>query len=254
MKDNKLSILIADDEKLARRDLKFLLKSIEGVSVVGEAKNGVEALDRIKKLSPQLTLLDIEMPGLNGLQVVGKLLKQGIDTAVVFITAYDHYAVRAFEVNAVDYLLKPVAVERLKDTINRVRQRLAAGEEKSRNLEAVLAAINKREVTKLSIRLEESHGIIDEDDLLYAFVEKGVVTAVTMDSRGVLSCGSLDELQALLSPERFMRVHRGYVVNVDMIREVIPWFSGTFRLKLKNNSMIPLSRGHVKDLRAILHF
>ena len=254
MKDKPLSILIADDEKLARRDLKFLLKSIEGVSVVGEAKNGVEALDRIKKLSPQLTLLDIEMPGLNGLQVVGKLLKQGIDTAVVFVTAYDHYAVRAFEVNAVDYLLKPVAVERLKATISRVRKRLAAGEEKSRNLEAVLAAINKREVTKLSIRLEESHGIIDEDDLLYAFVEKGVVTAVTMDSRGVLSCGSLDELQALLSPERFMRVHRGYVVNVDMIREVIPWFSGTFRLKLKNNSMIPLSRSHVKDLRAILHF
>ena len=121
MKDNQLSILIADDEKLARRDLKFLLKSIEGVSVVGEAKNGVEALDRIKKLSPQLTLLDIEMPGLNGLQVVGKLLKQGIDTAVVFVTAYDHYAVSAFEVNAVDYLLKPVAVERLKATISRVR-------------------------------------------------------------------------------------------------------------------------------------
>lgn len=254
MKNSPLSILIVDDEKLARRDLRFLLKSIEGVNVVGEAKNGVEALELINKLSPELTLLDIEMPGLSGLQVVAKLIKQGFDTAVVFVTAYDHYAVRAFEVNAVDYLLKPVAVERLKAAISRVRKHLAAGEDKSPNLEALLAAINKREVTKLSIRLEESHRIIDEEDLLYAFVERGAVTAVTMESRGVLSCGSLDELQTLLSPERFLRVHRSYVVNVDMIREVIPWFSGTFRLKLKNNAMVPLSRGHVKDLRAILHF
>ena len=102
MNEPVLRVLIADDERLARRDLKFLLKSIPGVTVAGEAKNGVEALERIEKLEPDLTLLDIEMPGLNGLQVVEKLIDKGLETAVVFVTAYDHYAVRAFDVNAVE--------------------------------------------------------------------------------------------------------------------------------------------------------
>ncbi|NIM18776.1 MAG: response regulator [Candidatus Latescibacteria bacterium] len=254
MSEKDLSVLIVDDEKLARKDLKFLLKSMPGVSVVGEAKNGVEALEQIGKLSPELILLDIEMPGLNGLQVVEKLLKKGFETSVVFITAYDHYAVRAFEVNAVDYLLKPVAAERLKETIRRVRKRLEDGGASSHNLEGLLSSMKSREVRKLSLRMEKSHRIVDEDELVYVVVEKGIVTAVTKDSHGTLPSESLDELQTLLSKDRFIRVHRSYVVNIDMIQEVIPWFSGTYRLKLKNGSVIPLSRNHVKDLRAILRF
>ncbi len=254
MSKKTLTVLLADDEKLARRDLRYLLKSITGVTVVGEAKNGVEALERIEKLSPQLTLLDIEMPGLNGLQVVEKLTKKGLETEVVFVTAYDHYAVRAFEVNAVDYLLKPISLERLEETIQRVRKRLDDGGVSVINLEGLISSMKRKEVRKLTIRMEESHHVIDEDELVYAVVEKGVVTAVTKDTKGVLSCESLGELETLLPKERFLRVHRSYVVNIDMIQEVIPWFSGTFRLKLKNGSVVPLSRTHAKDLRAILHF
>jgi two-component system LytT family response regulator/two-component system response regulator LytT len=254
MSDEDITVLIADDEKLARRDLKFLLDSIPDIQVAGEAKNGVEALEKIEKLSPQITFLDIEMPGLNGLQVVEKLIERGIETAVVFVTAYDHYAVRAFDVNAIDYLLKPVAAERLEETLRRIRKRLANNDQPAIDLENLLSAVKSKKVRKLSLRMEESHRIIDEADLIYAVVEKGIVTAITKESRGTLSCDSLDELQRLLHGERFLRVHRSYVVNVDMIQEVIPWFSGTYRLKLKNGSIIPLSRKHVKDLRAVLRF
>jgi two-component system response regulator LytT len=254
MSDENITVLIADDEKLARRDLKFLLDSIPGIHVAGEAKNGVEALEKIEKLSPQITFLDIEMPGLNGLQVVEKLIERGVETAVVFVTAYDHYAVRAFEVNAIDYLLKPVASERLEETLRRIRKRMDNEGQPAIDLDSLLSAVKTREVRKLSLRMEESHRIIDEADLIYAVVEKGVITAITRESRGTLACDSLDELQKLLSGERFLRVHRSYVVNVDMIQEVIPWFSGTYRLKLKNGSVIPLSRKHVKDLRAVLRF
>lgn len=254
MSGEDITVFIADDEKLARRDLKFLLNSIPDIKVAGEAKNGVEALEKIEKLSPHISFLDIEMPGLNGLQVVEKLIERGVETSVVFVTAYDHYAVRAFEVNAVDYLLKPVAAERLVETLRRIRKRLQDEGRSSLDLQSLLSAVKSKEVRKLSLRLEESHRIIDEADLIYAVVEKGVITAITKESRGTLACDSLDELQKLLSGERFLRVHRSYVVNVDMIQEVIPWFSGTYRLKLKNGSVIPLSRKHVKGLRAILRF
>jgi two-component system LytT family response regulator/two-component system response regulator LytT len=254
MSAQDITVLIADDEKLARRDLRFLLKSIPGIKVAGEAKNGVEALDKIEKLSPHITFLDIEMPGLNGLQVVEKLIERGTETSVVFVTAYDHYAVRAFEVNAVDYLLKPVASERLKETLRRIRKRLEDNGPTGIDLESLLTAVKAKEVRKLSIRMEESHRIIDEADLIYAVVEKGVITAITKDSKGTLSCDSLDELQKMLPGELFLRVHRSYVVNIDMIEEVMPWFSGTYRLKLKNNSVIPLSRKHAKNLRSILRF
>jgi DNA-binding LytR/AlgR family response regulator len=254
MSDENITVLIADDEKLARRDLKYLLDSIPDIQLAGEAKNGVEALEKIETLGPQITFLDIEMPGLNGLQVVEKLIERGIETAVVFVTAYDHYAVRAFEVNAIDYLLKPVASERLEATLRRIRKRLENRDRPGVDLESVLSALKTKKVSKLSLRMEESHRIIDEADLIYAVVEKGIVTAITTESRGTLACDSLDELQKLLPADRFLRVHRSYVVNVDMIQEVIPWFSGTYRLKLKNGSVIPLSRKHAKGLRAILRF
>ncbi len=254
MREGVLSVLVVDDEKLARRDLKFLLKSIENISIAGEAKNGVEALERIERLSPDLTLLDIEMPGLNGLQVVEKLLAKGLETAVVFVTAYDHYAVRAFEVNAVDYLLKPVAAERLEKAIRRVRKRREGGVDSMQSLKGLLSAMKSHRSRKLSLRLGDSHRIIGEEELILAFIERGVITAVTKECQGTLACQSLEELQELLSEDRFTRVHRRFIVNIDMISEVIPWFSGTYRLKLKNGTMVPLSRNRVRSLRQIIRF
>ena len=248
-----LKALIVDDEKLARRDLKYLLASVKGVEVVGEAANGIEALKMIEKTEPDIVFLDIEMPGLNGLEVVERLMPKGLKVDVIFVTAYDHYAVKAFDVNAIDYLLKPVAPERLAEAVDRARTRVSSGAPPSVPIDTIIASVTNRKNKKLTIRSGESMRIIDEDELIYASIEGGVVTAITHELEGTMSYQSLDELQGVLS-DNFVRAHRAFVVNVDMITEVIPWFSGTFRLRMKNNSEIPLSRKQAKELRKLLDF
>jgi two-component system response regulator LytT len=248
----RLTTLVVDDEKLARRELKRLLKSMDGIDVMGEAANGIDALDKIQKKVPDLVFLDIEMPGLSGLQVVEKLIDRGISTKVIIVTAYDHYAIKAFEVNAVDYLLKPIVPERLEEAVERVRSRLASGTPAQIDVGNILATMNSRR-RKLSLRSDKSVVIIDEEDLIFAYVEKGTVTAVTKETTGALHCQSLDELQDVLG-DNFIRTHRRYIVNINMIKEVIPWFSGTYRLRLKNGVEIPLSRSHARELRQFLVF
>lgn len=246
-----MKVLVVDDENLARKELRRLLGDIEGVEIVGEAANGIQALEMVEKKRPDLVLLDIEMPGMNGLKMAEKMVEKGMRTEVLFVTAYDHYAIQAFEVNAVDYLLKPVVPERLFAAIERARERKQ--EERTSNMEKLLASLELRRRRKLSVRTEESVRIIDEDDLLYASIENGVITAVAKDVTGSLSCQSLDDLEKSLG-ENFVRTHRRYIVNIDMVREVIPYFSGTYRLKLKNNVEIPLSRNHAKELKRLLGF
>lgn len=253
MNAEPMKTIIVDDERLARRELRRLLKAIEDVAVTAEANNGIEAVAVIAKERPDLVFLDIEMPGLNGLQVAEKMLRDAIPAHVIFVTAYDHYAIKAFEVNAVDYLLKPIVPERLEESVGRVRRLMEAGAAPLRNIEQLVASLAAPKNKKLSLRSEKSSIIIDAADLIFAHAGQGVVTAVTAARSGTLACQSLDELQELLG-DAFFRAHRGYLVNVDEIREVIPWFSGTFRLRMSNNSEIPLSRNRAKELRDILDF
>ncbi len=250
--NSPLRILLADDEKLARRELKRLLKGADDVEVIGEASNGLEALSMIRELRPDMVFLDIEMPGLSGIELVEKLMEKGPDVNVVMVTAYDHYAVKAFDVKAVDYVLKPVEQERLLESVRRVREKIESGE-RSAGIERLLEALRSGDRKKLSLRSDESTLIIDADDLVFAYFEEGSVVGVTTGATGTLNYKSLDDLHAALG-SGFVRAHRKYLVNLDMIREVIPWFSGSYRLRLKNKSEIPLSRRHAKELREILKF
>lgn len=253
MNERLLQAVIVDDERLARRELKRLLKSVDGVDVAGEAANGIAALDVIAKANPDLVFLDIEMPGLNGIQVAEKLLADKRRAYVIFVTAYDHYAIRAFEVNAVDYLLKPIVPERLEEAIERARALGGAVGTALENLERLVASISVPKQKKISLRADASSIIVDAGELIFAHAERGVVTAVTATTSGTLACKSLDELETALG-DGFFRAHRAYVVNIDKIREVIPWFSGTFRLRMSNNSEVPLSRARAKLLRNIIDF
>ncbi len=253
MKINEpLTVFIADDENLARRELKRLLKRLDGIDMIGEASNGLEALDKITNIKPDLALLDIEMPGLSGLQVAEKLAGAAARTDVIIVTAYDHYAVKAFEIHAVDYVLKPIEPERLSAAVERVRCRVAAGT-RAENVDKLLSALNSGKKKKLAIRAGSSSIIINDEDVIFAYIDNGVVNAVTADRTGPLNCRSLDELEELLG-KGFLRTHRKYMVNIDKIEEVISWFSGTYRLRLKNNSEIPLSRNQAKELKKILDF
>jgi two-component system response regulator LytT len=250
-----MSAIIADDEQLAREELRFLLEEIGDVEVVGTASNGLEALDLIEKLDPALAFLDIQMPGLDGLGVVKRLREQQIEPPhIIFSTAFDQFAVEAFRLEAMDYLLKPVDRERLAATLARARRAVA-----DRITEAVAVAPNKpgftKAFTKLLLRSGQRNLVIGPEELVYATIANGVITLVAAQTEGQSNFRTIEELQAALDPDMFWRAHRSYLVNVNRIREVVPWFKSTYQLRMddKKASEIPVSRLQSRRLREMLN-
>jgi two-component system LytT family response regulator/two-component system response regulator LytT len=248
-----MSAIIADDEPLARDELRFLLDEIGDVEVVGTASNGLEALELIDKLDPALAFLDIQMPGLDGLGVVRRLRENQIDPPhIIFSTAFDQFAVEAFRLEAMDYLLKPVDRERLAATLARARRAVA-----DRITEAVAAAPapGKPAFTRLVVRSGNRNLVIGPEELVYATIANGVITLVAAQAEGQSNYRTIEELQAALDPDMFWRAHRSYLVNVNRIREVVPWFKSTYQLRMddKKASEIPVSRLQSRRLREMLN-
>src|SRR5579863_1045636 len=250
-----MSAIIADDEQLAREELKFLLDQIGDVEVVAVAANGIEALDAIERLDPALAFLDIQMPGLDGLSVVRRLREQNIEPPhVIFSTAYDQFAVEAFRLEAMDYLLKPVERDRLEETIGRAR-RLVADRITEPAVPPAAATRANPAFTKLLLRSGTRNLILDPQELIYATIDSGLITLVTAQVEGQSNFRTLEELLAALDPDMFWRAHRSFVVNINRIREVVPWFKSTYQLKMddKKSSEIPVSRMQSRRLREMLN-
>jgi len=253
----KIQVLIVDDEQPARDELAFLLKSIPDVEVVGQGKNGPEALNLIRDLSPQLVLLDVQMPGLDGFGVIKKLLEKKLPLPLfVFATAYDHYAVHAFEVSAIDYLLKPIARVRLEKAISKVRRMIEAAESTHEKLDKLVQMLGERpagQKTKLMVRSAGRLFLVDSDNVIYASVVDGVVSLVTKDLEGESVFHSIEDLYENLDPKTFWRTHRSYIVNINRIKEVIPWFKGSYQLRMEDRKQteIPVSRAQTKKLREL---
>ncbi|MGH9336373.1 MAG: LytR/AlgR family response regulator transcription factor, partial [Vicinamibacteria bacterium] len=229
--------LVADDEQLARDELCFLLASLPEIEIVGQASNGLQAVALARELSPDLVLLDIPMPGLDGFQVVRQLMDDDDLPEIVFVTAYDQYAIKAFEVNAIDYLLKPVEKTRLRQAVARALKRKREGEPIETQLERLLGALDRGPRPKrIVVKVSERFMLVDTADVIYASVEDGVVTIVTDRVSGTSNVRTLDELSAVLDPAIFWRVHRGYIVNLERIQEVIPWFNRTIQLKMADRA------------------
>ena len=258
-----LRTVVVDDEQLAREELCFLLGRVGGVEVVAQAGNGIEALRVIEEHAPDLVMLDVQMPGLTGFEVARRLLDTGIESQLVFVTAYDQYAIDAFEVNAVDYLLKPVEVERLETAVDRVRRRLqtdrpAAPRNGARgeDLEKLLHLLAERQEVRqqLAVKVGDRFLLIRTDEVVHASVEDDVITVVTNSLSGTSNYRTLDELQARLDPAVFWRVHRSHLVNINRIKEIVPWFSRNYILKMRDTkgSEIPVSRSQTKRLREYL--
>ncbi len=248
-----MSAIIADDEQLAREELKFLLDQIGDVEVVAVTANGLEALEAIERLDPALAFLDIQMPGLDGLSVVRRLREQNIEPPhVIFSTAYEQFAVEAFRLEAMDYLLKPVERERLEETINRARRIVA---DRITEPATPSAARSNPAFTKLLLRSGTRNLIVDPQELIYATIDSGVITLVTAQAEGQSSFRTLEELVGSLDPDLFWRAHRSFVVNINRIREVVPWFKSTYQLKMddKKASEIPVSRMQSRRLREMLN-
>jgi DNA-binding LytR/AlgR family response regulator len=255
-----LRTIIVDDEQLARDELSFLLSQIDGIEVVAQAGNGIEALRVIEEHGPDLVLLDVQMPGLTGFEVARRLLREAFESQLVFVTAYDQHAIEAFEVNAVDYLLKPVEPRRLATAVERTRRRIHAERPANRRpageLERLLELLSEREGRReqLALRIGERYLLVHSEEVVHASVEDDVITVVTNSLSGTSNYRTLDELQARLDPAVFWRVHRSHLVNINKIKEIVPWFSRNYILKMRDGkgTEIPVSRAQTKRLREYL--
>jgi two-component system, LytTR family, response regulator LytT len=256
---NTLRAVVVDDEQLARDEVCFLLSEIGGVEVVGQASDGVEALQVIESENPDLVMLDVQMPGLSGFEVARRLTESGGATQLVFVTAFDQHAIHAFEVNAVDYLLKPVEAARLTTTVERVRRRLASERGTAKpaaELDRLLQLLSQRQEHReqLAVKIADRFLLIQADEVVHASVDNDVITVVTNSLSGTSNYRTLDELQARLDPAVFWRVHRSHLVNINKIKEIVPWFSRNYILKMRDarGSEIPVSRSQTKRLREYL--
>jgi DNA-binding LytR/AlgR family response regulator len=264
-----LTALIVDDEPLARQELLYLLQSADGVEVVAQGTNGVEAVELVRTHKPDVVFLDVQMPGLGGFAVLKKLLDKKMQLPqIVFATAFDHYAVRAFEVNAVDYLLKPFDRARVAKTLEKVRARIAgrgdaAGEVSATDarLDALLRLVESRAPSakpssgKVIVRALGRLLLVDQREICFASIEGGAISVVTGAIEGQSNCRTLEELMDQLDPEAFWRAHRSFVVNIQHIREVVPWFKSSYQLRMDDpkKTEIPVSRAQTKKLRELFN-
>jgi two-component system LytT family response regulator/two-component system response regulator LytT len=280
-----ISTLIIDDEQLAREELKYLLDSVGDVDVVGLGANGIEAVELIEEHHPDLVFLDVQMPGLDGFAVIQRLMdrnrrKAGANAAkdweplpqIVFATAYDQYAVRAFDVNAVDYLLKPFDRNRVVEAVDRVRGRMTGGAAGSpgtpsespiqSQLEALMQLLNRPQgadrvpqPAKVVVQAQNRLLLVSQAEICFAAIDEGVIRIVTKNFEGQSKCRTLEELLEQLDPAHFWRAHRGFVVNIDHIREVVPWFKSSYQLRMNDKAQteVPVSRTQTRRLRELFN-
>ena len=280
-----ISALIIDDEQLAREELSYLLEAVGGVQVVAQGSNGIEAVELIEEFRPDVVFLDVQMPGLDGFAAIERLLERNRTRwnpanereplpQIVFATAYDQYAVRAFEVNAVDYLLKPFDSQRVAQAVERVRLRRAgdgangtAGANSANppiesQLDALLRLLNRpqgvsraEQPTKLIVETQNRLLLVDQREICFAAIEEGVIRVATATFEGHSKCRTLEELLEQLDAAVFWRAHRGFVVNINHIREVVPWFKSSYQLRMDDTKKteIPVSRNQTKRLRELFN-
>ncbi|HKV05624.1 MAG TPA: LytTR family DNA-binding domain-containing protein [Candidatus Acidoferrales bacterium] len=257
-----INTLIVDDERPARDELAFLLKGFPEINVIAQGKNGLEAVALIKEHVPDLVFLDVQMPGLDGFGVIKKLVERKLRLPqIVFATAYDHYAVQAFEVSAVDYVLKPFDKSRIARAIDRAKKMVEANTSPAQRLETLVEQLGadapkKRPAhpVKLLVRSQARMILIDADDMIYAAIQDGSITIFSRDTEGISNYRTVEELMEALDPGVFWRPHRSYLVNINHIKEVVPWFKSSYMLKMndKRASEIPVSRAQTKRLRELL--
>lgn len=250
-----ISAVVIDDEKLARDELTFLLKSFPEVEVIGTADNGVQAIELIERSEPDLAFLDVQMPGVDGMSVIRRLREQSDALPhFVLVTAFDNYAIEAFRMEALDYLLKPVEKDRLAETVNRAARLVSEGARSVSEFPQPSPSRPNLQRSKILVKSAGRSFIVDAQDIVYATIEDGVITVVTAAVEGESNYRTIEELQSSLDPDTFWRVHRSYLVNINHIRELIPWFKSSYQIRMddKKGTEIPVSRVQTRRLRALL--
>jgi two-component system, LytTR family, response regulator len=252
---SRLRVIIADDERPARAFLAGMLKEFEDVELVGEAANGAECVELIEQLSPDLVLLDLQMPEVDGLGVV-RLIRRDKLPLIAFVTAYDEYAVRAFEMNAVDYLLKPIDPMRLRTTVNRAIERLERAELRPGDADRIRAAATDYTalqpptlLRRIPVRKRDDIYLVPVDQLVSIVADGELLQLITRSGERHIITYRLKDLEARLDPAQFVRISRGTLLNIAMIQKVTPMAGGTYVAVLNNGAQHPVSRIRGRVLR-----
>ncbi len=255
----QINTIIVDDEKPAREELAYLLKGFPEINVIGQGRNGVDAVNLIKEHSPDLVFLDVQMPGLDGFGVLKKLVERKMKVPhVVFATAFDHYAVQAFDVNAVDYVLKPFDKARISKAIARARKAMETQIPAADRLEQLVQHLSAARQTssqpvKVLVKSQQRLLLVNAEDVIWASIQDGHVSVMAKDVEGTSNYRTLEELNAALESDSFWRPHRSFLVNIHHIKEVVPWFKASYMLKMsdKKQTEVPVSRAQAKRLREL---
>ena len=252
-----LTTIVVDDEQLACDELSYLLKDFPEIEIIGNASNGLQAVEMIRKTEPDLVFLDVHMPGLDGLSVMRRLREEDVELPhFIFVTAYEQHAVEAFRLKAMDYLLKPVEKGRLAETIEHARrtvqEKKTAGQTDASLAGAKLAPAPAPR-SKLLVRANSRNFIVDANDVIYATIDDGLITLVSTTLEGHSNYRTIEDLQANLDRDMFWRVHRSYLVNINRIKEVVPWFKSSYQLRMddRKHTEIPVSRVQTRRLREL---
>ncbi len=249
-------VLIVDDEELARQRLQRLLAAEHDVEIIGEASDGVQAVDSIRRLMPDLVFLDVQMPEVDGFAVLERLRPRPAP-AIIFVTAHDDYALRAFDVHAVDYLRKPFDAARFKEAFSRARQRLAGSgaEDQARKIDALLAQVESqppRSRERLMVRTDGRLYFVRIDDIDW-IEAAGNYVKLHVGRETHLMRETMMGIEKMLDPTRFLRIHRSAIVNLDRVREMQPWFSGEYTVILRDGTQLRLSRVYRERLETWMH-
>lgn len=248
--NGKLRVLLVDDETTARRRIAQFLAAHGDIDVAGEARNGLEACSEIVRLRPDLVFLDVEMPEMSGLEVVGRIGVENMP-ATVFATAYDHYALDAFNANAMDYLVKPFDEARFALALAKARRWLGAGREQfGAQLQAVMNKLGSARAAqeRILVRSGDSQLLVKAADILYISAEGNYVRLHTLSGEHLMRermAGMLERLDGAL----FRRIHRSHIVNLDHVKKLLPWFGGDCLVMMADGTRLTLSRNHRDALR-----
>ncbi|HUC42273.1 MAG TPA: LytTR family DNA-binding domain-containing protein [Candidatus Micrarchaeaceae archaeon] len=256
-----INTLIVDDERPARDELAFLLKSLPEINLIAQGKNGLEAVALIKEHEPDLVFLDVQMPGLDGFGVIKRLVERKLRLPqIIFATAYDNYAIQAFDVNAVDYVLKPFDKSRVQKAVQRAKKLVDAQTSPVERLESLMGQLTlpvprgAQPPAKVLLKAQSRMFLVDAEEIIFASIQDGTITLFARDAEGESNYRTIEELAAALDPDLFWRAHRSYLVNIKHIKEVVPWFKSSYMLKMddKRSSEIPVSRAQTRRLRELL--
>ncbi|MCS6905036.1 MAG: LytTR family DNA-binding domain-containing protein [Bacteroidia bacterium] len=253
----KLKALVAEDEAPARSKMTRLLSEIEDIELINISSNGNDAYDNILLLKPDVVFLDIEMPGMSGIEIAQNLPPE-IKPYIIFTTAYNEHAIKAFEINAIDYLLKPFSLERLKQAVERVKKNFPPSKEEVQKKEEVLAQIATElelpsNFCKIPVPAADRYKLIDYEDVVCLEVKEKVTYIYTLNKEYTIN-QPLEHFEKKLPSNTFLRVSRSAIINLHAIREVVLWFGNRYKIVLSNNMEVICSRERSKLLKQLIKF